>query len=198
MHVLPRTWISQPPPSSPLPAALPVSRTSSAQSNLSLFLERGPSSAAEGEGELERQSTAPRPTDSADVSLDESFGEGVMVCVCVCACVCVCVCVCARARVYECVFVHVQSCNPFFPSPSSLSFAPSQSSSVMKKTLKEMAMTMTRVWLTSPPASSSTGMSSTKVGRTAVNLYIKHLLCVCTYILYYVYLSVLVHSTCMH
>ena len=66
----------------PLPAVQPVSQTSSAQSNLSLFLERGPSSAAEQEGELERQSTAPRPHDSADVSLDESFGEGIM-CVCV-------------------------------------------------------------------------------------------------------------------
>ena len=59
----------------------PVSQTSSAQSNLSLFLERGPSSATEGEGELEKQSTAPRPTDSADISLDDSFGEGIM-CVC--------------------------------------------------------------------------------------------------------------------
>ena len=82
-------------PSLSLSAALPVSRTSSAQSNLSLFLERGPSSAADGEGELERQSSAPRAPDNADITLDESFGEGVMwLCVCVCARVSVCVCVC--------------------------------------------------------------------------------------------------------
>ena len=61
-----------------------MSRTSSAQSNLSLFLERGPSSATEGEGELEGQSSAPRAADSADVSLDESFGKGMVDSVFVC------------------------------------------------------------------------------------------------------------------
>jgi len=102
-----------------------VSRTSSAQSNLSLFLERGPSSAADGEGELERQSSAPRAPDNADITLDESFGEGAMcLCLCLCLCVCVCVCVCDGVKSLNDVSFPVlftsQSLNLRTPLPCSL------------------------------------------------------------------------------